>query len=113
MKRPTLLDRLRIKKSTLSVSMGVGWYTEENWTQIRATAADPEKLEATYSEWVAMAMDALVDLRRAGGNPVKHYIDASVFLTWCKLNGTQNDAKSRARFVAEHMRSGRKEKSDA
>lgn len=38
----------------------VGWYAEPEWAKVKAAAADPERFEATFAEWVDMSRDQLV-----------------------------------------------------
>jgi hypothetical protein len=86
---------------------GVAWYTSSDWSRVKATAVDPERFEATFEEWVAMANEALAKLKNSGVVAQKYLIDADDFLGWCKEKGIENDAAARARFVSERLRSGR------
>lgn len=71
---------------------------------MKATALDPERFEATFEEWVAMANQALANLKNAGVVAQKFLIDAEAFRTWSQENGVANDAATRARFVTEQIR---------
>ena len=84
---------------------GVAWYTPSEWSRVKATAADPERFEATFDDWVAMANEALAKLKNAGVDAQKALIDADEFLAWCQDNSLRNDAATRARFVTEQLRS--------
>ena len=101
--KPGLLDRLRRKKNLRRQppSLGVCWYTEAAWSRIKAEAVDPERFEATYAEWAAMADAALDDLIKTGLQPVKVLVEANAFKAWCVAHNKPNDAASRAAFVAE------------
>jgi hypothetical protein len=104
MKKPSLLERLRAKKQSPSFVVGVTWYTEGNWARVKFTATDPERFEATYDEWNAMAVEALADIRKGGVNAIKFLIDSDELFSWCMLHNKPNNADSRAEFVAEKLR---------
>ena len=105
MKKPSLMERLRAKKKLRSTVVGVTWYTEENWSKVKAAATDPERFEETYAEWNAMAIEAVADLKKAGVNTVKFFVIPSELLPWCLLHNKPNNAASRAEFVSEKLRS--------
>jgi hypothetical protein len=95
---------LRPKKPGPGLSVGVGWYTEEEWAKVKAAAADPERFEATYSEWVQVAEDALAKLHSNGVNAEKSFIKAEELLVWCLAHNKQNDGAARAQFVSQQGR---------
>jgi hypothetical protein len=95
---------LRPKQRGAGVHVGVGWYVEEEWAKVKAAAADPERFEEAYAEWVQVAESALAELRAAGVNAEKCYIVAEELLAWCIAHGKPNDGASRAEFVAEQGR---------
>lgn len=100
--KPSLLDRLRMKKVMRQPpSLGVCWYTEEEWIKIKLEAVDPERFEATYQEWESMAIKALEDLQQTGLSPIKVIVLADELRQWCKIHGKENSATSRSAFVAE------------
>ena len=66
------MERLRLKKKTKSSVIGVTWYTAEDWKQVKATATDPERFEATYAGWQLMAVEALANLKRACRKSAPH-----------------------------------------
>jgi len=104
MNKPTLLEQLRKKKQLVMPVVGVSWYSPEDWERVKAGAMDPDRFEATFHEWSAMAEVALGDLKRAGVNPVKVLIGADEFSSWCSLHHKQNNAAARAEFVTEMVR---------
>jgi hypothetical protein len=104
MKKPSLMDRLRAKNKARSSVVGVTWYTEEDWSKVKAAATDPERFEETYSEWKAMAIEAVADLKKAGVNTVRYFVLPNELLPWCLLHKKPNNAASRAEFVAEKLR---------
>lgn len=103
MKKPNLLERLRAKKQAGSLVLGVTWYTEENWARVKSTATDPERFEATYAEWNAMAIEAFTKIKKHGVNAVKFFVNPDELLAWCKLHDKPNNASSRSEFVVEKL----------
>lgn len=53
-------------RRAITVGIGVGWYTEQEWAKVKAAAVAPDKFEATYAEWIQMAERTLLDLRATG-----------------------------------------------
>ncbi len=84
--------------------VGVAWYTADEWAKVKSTAADPQRFEATFPEWEAMAERTLANLREAGVLAVKSFIVAEELLAWCRETGQVNDASARSQFVSEQER---------
>ncbi|MFA6972533.1 MAG: hypothetical protein WC208_14210 [Gallionella sp.] len=103
MRQPPLLQRLRAKKRSQSLLIGVTWYTEESWAQVKATAADPECFEASFQKWKAMAIKAQREFLRSGVRAIGYHIIPQEFFAWCALNSQENNATSRAEFVSEKL----------
>ena len=57
---------LKPKTVPSKLAVGVCWYTEENWTKVKAAASDPDRFEDTYEEWTEMGEKALQGLQIAG-----------------------------------------------
>jgi len=95
---------LRPKSTANAVHVVVGWYTADEWAKVKSSAMDPERFEATFSEWQAMAEEALFNMRAQGMEAKKHFIVASELQAWCLVKGKENDAASRAEFVLEQDR---------
>jgi hypothetical protein len=89
----------------LPTVIGVTWYTEAEWARVKATAADPDRFEATFAEWEAMATESLLSLMRGGITLEKVFVSAEEFEAWRKASSKDNDASSRAEFVSERLRS--------
>ena len=82
---------LRPKTPTPKLSVNVGWYTEEEWTKVKAAAVDPERFEASYPEWVQMAEESLAQFHATGIMAEKHHVNADALLAWCMIHGKPND----------------------
>jgi len=65
---------------------------------------DPERFEATYGEWEAMAEDALQNLRATGVNPGKVLVRPDKLEAWCQKHKKPNISASRSEFVTHLMR---------
>ena len=92
---------LRPKTLPSELTVAVGWYTEGNWTKVKASAIDSSRFEETYKEWTEMAEKAFRDFRKAGANAEKFNIDSDKLLAWCFAHGKANSAASRADFVSQ------------
>ena len=79
--------------------VGVGWYTGEEWQKVKACAKDPERFEATFDEWEAIAEQSLAHLRTRSIDAKKSHVVASDLLAWCLAKNKPNEASSRAAFV--------------
>lgn len=80
-------------------TVAVAWYTESEWARVKATATDPERFEASFKEWQAMAEDAVADIRKAGVVLEKYFIKADQLLAWCMLHNLENNSDARTEFV--------------
>jgi hypothetical protein len=100
MRKPSLLQRLRAKKRNKALIIGITWYTEETWSQVKATATDPECFEDSFPEWKAMAVTALREILRTGVSAIEYLIDPQEFFSWCTQNNQENNAAARAEFVS-------------
>jgi len=92
---------LKPKKPGASTDVGVGWYTEEEWSKVKAAAVDAERFEATYAEWLQMAEEALRELGASGISVEKTYIKAQELLAWCLVRNKANNGAARAEFVSQ------------
>jgi hypothetical protein len=95
---------LKPKAPARTLQVGVGWYTADERQKVKASATDPERFEATFEEWLAMAEESLAQLRANGINAEESYVVASELLAWCLAKGRSNDASSRAEFVSQQGR---------
>ncbi len=94
---------LRPKEPPTKVTVGVAWYSQEEWGLVKASAADPERFENSYQEWTEVAESALKDLRAAGIVGKPFFIRSEELLAWCLARNRPNNASSRAEFVSEKL----------
>lgn len=103
MKKPTLYQSLKAKRRSQSLVIGVTWYTEESWGQVKATATDPECFEDSFEKWKAMAVLARRNFQRSGVLALECQINPEEFFAWCALNNQENNSTSRGEFVSEKL----------
>lgn len=103
MKKPSLLQRLRAKKRNRALLIGMTWYTESTWAEVKATALDPESFEESFPKWKAMAISAIREFLRSGVHAVECHIDPQEFFSWCDVNNQLNNSASRAEFVSQKL----------
>jgi hypothetical protein len=103
MRIPTLNQRLKAKKRSQAMVVGLTWYSEETWAQVKATATDPECFEQSFEKWKAMAIKARREFQRSGVRAMECLIVPEEFHAWCALNGQENNSTSRAEFVSEKL----------
>jgi hypothetical protein len=84
-------------------AVGVAWYTSSEWSRVKAAAADPERFENSFEEWLVIAEDALVQLRSTGLSAERFLVNADELAKWCGENRLENNASARARFVSEQL----------
>jgi len=92
------------------VVIGVAWYRPEQWGLLRSLAADAEKLEETYAEWLAIATKAVADMQSKGIAMRKVDVNVRELATWCQARGRPLNAGSRATFVSEKVELSAKRK---
>ena len=96
---------LRPRAAAPGLIVGLAWYTEEEWLKVRSAAADPDRFEETYNEWLQLADEALLKLRAENISARRSFIKAEDLLAWCIAHNKRNDAAARAEFVAAQHRS--------
>jgi hypothetical protein len=101
MRQPPLLQRLRAKKRSQTLIIGLTWYTEETWLQVKSTASDPKCFEESFIKWKAMAVKAQREFQRSGVRAIECKIDPQAFAAWCALNEQENNSTSRGEYVSE------------
>jgi hypothetical protein len=79
----------------------VGWYTETEWSKVKACATDKERFEDSFVQWEQMASEALNDLCANGVNAEKALVECDSLLAWCIAHNRKNDAEARAQYVSE------------
>ena len=103
MKKPRLSQRLKARQRNQLLIIGVTWYTEETWAQVKATATDPKCFEETFTQWKAAAVKARSEFQRSGVRAIEYQIVPEEFAAWCQQNGCENNSVSRSEYVSEKL----------
>ncbi len=84
--------------------VGVAWYRAEEWRRLKEVVADPDVLENTHAEWLAIAEKHVGELRAEGviAEPVEIVLDE--LLDWCDRKCRPLDSAARAAFTVEKLR---------
>jgi len=77
----------------------MAWYRPEQWTLLRAIAADADKLEQTYDEWLAFASGELRKLKARGLRVRKIDVEVGALKRWCEGEGRPVDGEARAIYA--------------
>lgn len=85
---------------------GIAWYRQDQWARLRAVAADADRLEEAYEDWLAGAQKTIVQMSAAGVRIRPVDIDLDELVRWCRREGRPLDSAARAAFTAERLRSG-------
>jgi hypothetical protein len=101
MRKPTLYQSLKAKRRSQQMVIGVTWYTEASWAEVKATATDPACFEESFEKWKAMAVAARRNFQRSGVMALECLIDPETFFAWCAANNQENNSTSRGEFVSE------------
>ena len=86
------------------MAMGFAWYDQNAWQCIKDAAVDADEWEQTHSEWLEIANKVFSEMKAAGSQPRKVYIDANEFFLWCTKESKPVASKSVTQFVAEKLR---------
>jgi hypothetical protein len=84
--------------------MGLAFYSPEEWEALRTAVPDPEALEDTYDEWLAVYRDGVAKLRASGFRPKRVDIRLDRFQDWWRRNGRRPDGAARAAYAADLLR---------
>lgn len=84
--------------------VAVAWYRRDQWARLRELAADGDRLEASYEDWLANARRTLVGASIAGVPARRVDVDVEALARWCREEGRPLDAGARAEFAARVLR---------
>lgn len=88
----------------MGTQFGAAWYRRDQWERLRQAAADPEVLEETWEEWLAVAERGMRMAAKAGGHIEQVDVDVRKLIAWCIQENRPLDGPARAEFVAHLMR---------
>ena len=87
-----------------SLVTGIARYRRNQWTRLRELAADPDKLEESYDDWLAGAQKALVQIAVTGVRARRVDVDVEALVRWCQAQGRRLDSAARAAYTALQLR---------
>lgn len=79
--------------------VGLVWYAEEDFAQIKALMLDSDKLPPRYADWQARAENGERQLRAQGHKTVRAYLKPEAFQQWCRTNGHEVNSQGRMAFA--------------
>jgi len=85
---------------------GIAWYRRDQWARLRELAADADRLEEEFEDWLAGAQKTIVRMTTTGGRVRRVDIDLDDLVRWCRHEGRPLDSAARAAFAAERLRFG-------
>jgi len=83
------------------VVVQIAWYRRDEWPLLRSLAADSDKLENTYDEWLTVAEKTLSQLKSTGVKAAKVDVGVNELAQWCQRHGRVLDGGARAEFATE------------
>lgn len=86
------------KKDTAAV-VGIPWYSEESWEEMKKISADPESFHESYQMWLAHADKSVVLLTNRDKPFERLNIDPISYSWWCENQSVQRDKESRRAYV--------------
>jgi hypothetical protein len=89
---------------TSGTPIGLPWYRRDDYEALLALFTDPNKMPATFDEWLSHAESIEKQLRTAGLAVVRIWLRPGPFEAWCKERGLQPDQWARLNFVNEAAR---------
>ena len=79
--------------------IGVPWYTEKSWKEMKALATDSDQLHESYQNWLASADKSIVLLTNRGELFERLQIDPIHYAWWCKKKSFMRNRASRSLYT--------------
>jgi hypothetical protein len=86
------------------------WYARGDYPALLNLLSDPDKLPATYDDWLKRAEGVERQFKKAGFGVARIWIRPVPFAAWCKKRNVSPDQAGRLTFVnaaAQELRSSR------
>jgi hypothetical protein len=91
-------------RSSEMKKVGIGWYSKNEWFKLSTVAADADRLEKSYEEWLEAFKKGCDELLGAGIIAVKVPVHVQDLLDWCNRQGLALDSDARSQYIAEQLR---------
>ncbi|BCX53721.1 hypothetical protein CTYAZ2_33010 [Comamonas testosteroni] len=89
-----------MKQEPLQISViGMVWYLEEDFEEIKRLMADSHTLHRTYAEWLQAATFGEEQQRKSGARVIRAVLRPQEFKLWCQSRGLNIDSKARNAFA--------------
>lgn len=82
-------------------AVGIPWYSEADYNDLRELFEDGDKLPITYKEWLQAANGILETIKGSGAIPVKAHLAPEEFSAWCAARHLHINAHARMEFANE------------
>ena len=82
------------------LQVGVPWYTEMQWLDMKALCTDPENFFESYGEWRREADKAIVEITNRGLHVKRLFIYVDTFKGWCTYHRLQTNKLARKKFIS-------------
>ena len=92
-----------------SLITGIAWYRRDQWARLRGLAADPDKLEESYDDWLAGAQKTLIRMAATKVRAQRVEVDVDALVRWCRLEGRPMDSAARAAYAASQLKRAHQE----
>lgn len=82
------------------LQVGVPWYTEMQWLEMKALCSDTDNFFDSYQEWRREADKAIVEITNRGLYVKRLFIYVETFKGWCSYHRLQTNKKARKKFIS-------------
>ncbi|MBI1620131.1 hypothetical protein [Aquamicrobium zhengzhouense] len=79
--------------------LGIPWYRESDYAEIRRVMIDGDSLPPTYFEWFRNAVQLEKSQQDNGVKVVRVMLNPAGFCDWCASRGTNPAAKARMEYA--------------
>lgn len=88
-----------LKKHRSEAIVGIPWYSERSWKNMKEIAEDPENFYDSYQVWLAHADKSVVLLTNRGKAFERLKIDPVSYSWWCENHSVKRDKESRRAYI--------------
>ena len=85
----------------LGNTIGIPWYTQETYTEVRAAMQDAEAMPRSYEDWLEQAQRAERQILREGRSVARVQLTVLSLSTYCLSHGLPLASEGRTRFATE------------
>ena len=82
------------------MTIGVAWYSREEWGRLLEVSVDRERLEETHGEWLRSARRTLLEMKGQGVRVKKVDVGVDELVQWCRDRNVPVDGEARAKYAS-------------